>query len=121
MKKLKTYLTINALFSALTGLFMVLFSNQLQSFLGFTNTMILPVIGVLLVGFGLFVYSVANKHLENKKLVNLISIMDAFWVLGSSMILVLGLFDLTIQGYKAIGIVAVWIAYLGYNQYRHNK
>lgn len=100
---------------------MLAFSDGFQKFLGFSNPSILPIIGGSLIVFSWFVYSVASRHLDNKKLINLITLLDAFWVIGSSIILALGLFNLTHHGYIAIGVVALWIGYLGYSQYKHNK
>ena len=67
--------------------------------------------------FSVFVFYVSRRQLTNKILVNIISGLDALWVLGSLFIIMLGLFDLSIIGYIIIGVVAVWIAFLGYKQY----
>lgn len=121
MNKLKKYLTINSIFSAFSGVFLVLFSNWLNAFFNIQNQYVFPVIGLNLIIFSLFVWYVSRNHLFNKKLVNLISVLDAFWVLGSLFIIFSGGFDLSGNGKILTGAVAVWIAFLGYKQFQNNK
>lgn len=121
MSELKKYLTINSLFSAISGLSMVLFSNGLNSFFNISNPYVFPVLGANLIIFALIVGYVAQKQLQNKSLVNLICGLDGMWVLGSLGIILFQLFDLSKNGYIAIGVVAVWIGFLGYNQFENNK
>ncbi|MBO6515791.1 MAG: hypothetical protein JJ975_04490 [Bacteroidia bacterium] len=121
MQKLKKYLVVNAAFSGISGLTMLLLSQPMQRFFGFQNDAVFPAIGINLVLFAILVFSIANKQLKNKTLVNLISVMDFLWVIGSIVIIAKGMFDLSTNGYLVIGVVAVWIAYLGVNQVRLNR
>ena len=121
MSNLKKYLTINSLFSGLTGIIMALFYSQLNNFFHIDNNYIFPIIGINLIVFSVFVGYVSQKQLTNKLLVNLIVILDLFWVVGSLIILALDLFDLSKNGYLVIGAIALWIAFLGYKQNRYNK
>jgi hypothetical protein len=105
MKELKKYLTINSLFSAISGFTMLLFSNKLNELFDISNTYIFPIIGANLLVFSAFVWYVSQKHLSNKMLVNIISFLDLLWVFGSF----------------AIVMVAIWIAFLAYKQYKNNK
>lgn len=119
--ELKKYLTINSGFSLTTGVGMLFFSNALNAFFNIENAYVFPVIGLNLIGFAIFVGYVSSKQLTNKMLVNLISGLDGFWVLGSFIIILFGLFDLSQNGNILIGIVAVWIGFLGYKQFVNNK
>lgn len=121
MKPLKKYLTINSLFSAVCGLIMILFPLGLNNIFNLNNPYVFPIIGSNLLIFSVFVWFVSRRQLPNKKLVNLISGLDALWVLGSFIIVLLGLFDLSTNGNILIGVVAVWIAFLGYKQFKNNK
>ncbi len=121
MNKLRNFLAINSIFSALSGLIMLVFSTLLNRFFNIEHPYIFPFIGANLLLFSMFVTYVAQKDLNNKLLVNIISALDGLWVLGSLAIIVFGAFNLSTNGYIAIAAVAVWIAYLGWNQYKNNK
>lgn len=114
-------MTLNSLFSALSGAIMVLFPNALNTFFNVSIPYIFPILGINLLVFAFIVGFTAQKQLGNKRLVNLISALDALWFLGSLGIIVFQLFDLSKNGYIAIGLVAVWIGFLGYKQYENNK
>lgn len=121
MKELQKYLTINSLFSAVSGLGMALFSSALNTFFNLSNSYIFPILGINLLIFAVFVGYVALKRLNDRRFVNLISGLDALWVVGSFGIVIFQLFDLSSNGYIAIGLVAVWIGFLGYKQFVNNK
>lgn len=117
---LKKYLTINSAFSAFSGLTMVLFSSGLNSFFDIHNEYVFPFIGVNLLIFSLIVWYVSRNQLNNTILVNIISILDGLWVIGSIAIILFQLFDLSRNGYYLIGTVAIWIGFLGYKQFTNN-
>lgn len=121
MKELKKYLTINSIFSAINGLTMLLFSDKLNVFFDLENIYVFPVIGANLLIFSAFVWYVTSKQLTNKMLVTAISILDLLWVLGSFTIVLLGQFDLSRNGNILISLVAIWIAFLAYKQFKNNK
>lgn len=121
MKELKKYLTINSLFSAISGLTMLLLSSRLNELFNISNSYVFPIIGANLLVFSAFVWYVSNSQLTNKMLVNIISFLDLLWVLGSFIIVALGLFDLSKVGNILIIIVAIWIAFLAYKQFQYNK
>jgi hypothetical protein len=120
MKELQKYLTINSLFSAVSGLGMVLFPSALNTFFNLSNSYIFPILGINLIVFALIIGYIVQKQLHNKSLVNLICGLDGLWVLGSLGIVVFQLFDLSTNSNIAIGLVAVWIVFLGYKQYENN-
>jgi hypothetical protein len=121
MKELKKHLTINSIFSAMSGSTMLLFSTQLNELFGIDNVYIFPILGVNLLVFAAFVWYVASKKLTNKILITTITILDLLWVLGSLIIVIFSLFDLTKTGNILISLVAIWIAFLAYKQFKNNK
>jgi hypothetical protein len=120
MKELKKYLTINSLFSAISGLTMLLFSSRLNDLFNIENSYVFPIIGANLLIFSIFVLYVSSKQVTNKILVNTITILDLLWVAGSFAIVLLGLFAISQTGNILISIVAIWIAFLAYKQYKNN-
>ncbi|NOT94298.1 hypothetical protein [Ferruginibacter sp.] len=121
MKELKKYLSINSSFSAISGLSMLLLSGRLNELFNINNTYVFLIIGVNLLVFSAFVSYVSKKQLTNKILVNIISILDLLWVLGSFGIVAFELFDLSKVGNILIIIVATWIAFLAYKQFINNR
>lgn len=117
MKTLKTYLRINSAFSMLTGVLMVLFSDKLMKFFNSIDDQYLfDIIGLNLIAFALFVWYVSTKQLQNVILVKLISFLDIIWVIGSFIIVLFQLFNLSLNGYILITIVAIWVGFLAYKQ-----
>lgn len=121
MKNLRKYLTINSLFSVVSGLTMLLLSNKLNEMFSISNAYVFPIIGANLLVFALFVWYVANKQITNKPLVTIISALDLLWVLGSITIVIFRLFEISKVGNTCIIIVAIWIAFLAYQQFKNNK
>ena len=121
MNELKKFLLINSFFSIACGTIMLFFSIKLNSFFNINNEFIFQVIGLSLIFFSILVYYVSLKHLRNKLLVNIISLLDAVWVIGSLIIILFDLFNLSNNGKIIIGLVAVWIAFLGYKQFKNNQ
>lgn len=119
-KTLQKYLKINSLFSAFSGLTMLLFSSALNAFLGINHLYVFPIIGANLLLFSIMVWYVAHRHSTNSRLVNIITILDGAWVAGSLIIILFQMFDLTKNGYLLIGIVAIWIGFIGYQQFANN-
>jgi hypothetical protein len=121
MNELKKYLSINSLFSLASGAIMLAFSNTLNAFFNIENTFVFPVLGLNLLTFSAIVWYVSRKQLHNKLLVNIISGLDALWVVGSLAIIAFGLFGLSQNGTILIGLVAAWIGFLGYKQFQNNQ
>ena len=121
MKSLKGVLQINAGFSTFSGLAMLIGSGLLARVFGLMNGIPFLVIGIGLILFGGFVFFTSKKQLNNRKLVQQITGLDALWVLGSLAIVVFQLFGLSSTGYITITVVMVIIAYFAISQYRLTK
>jgi len=118
---LRKHLVLNGVFSILSGLAMVFLSNYFMQLIGFENDWILPLIGFNLIGFGAFVLYASRALLKKHQIINLISALDGMWVVGSFILLILAPFGFPTEGRVLIALAAAWIAYLGIQQYRHNK
>jgi hypothetical protein len=121
MKTLKTYLTLNSAFSALSGLVMLLFAKQLNDIFEIRHQLVFPIIGANLLVFAMLLFWVLKKQLTNKLLIKIIITLDILWVIGSAVIVAFDLFELSKKGYIIIAIVAVWIAFLAYKQQENNR
>lgn len=119
MTSLKTYLRINSIFSLVSGILMAQFSDQLLYFFDIEidrNKYIFDILGAGLIIFSIFVWYVSSKQLNHKPLIRIISLLDMLWVTCSLIIVIFQLFNLSVNGYLLISIVALWIAFLGYKQ-----
>ena len=100
---------------------MLIISSKLNDLFNIDNAYVFPIIGANLLVFSAFVLFVAKKQLANKTLVNIITTLDFLWVLGSIVIVGFGIFNISKVGNIFISIVAVWIAFLAYQQFKNNK
>lgn len=93
---MKRALGINAVFSAVCGIILVLHQSEFSKFFG-----IKPTLPFLIVGIGLLFFSLTllyTINLENPLGVLVISILDLLWVLGSSYMLIVNPFDISKNG-----------------------
>ena len=121
MKPVKKWLLLNAAFSILCGIDALLLNTHIQQWFGFENDYVLPVLGVGLLLFAADLVYVAYRDADNKKRVNIISMMDAGWVLGSMVLLVFQPFGLSTIAYVCIAAVAAVVGLFGYQQFKANK
>ena len=121
MKELKTYLTVNSIFSAISGIAMLVFPERLSQLFNINNAYVFPIIGGCLLLFAVFVWFVASRKLANKTLIQIITLLDILWVIGSFLIVFFELFNLSKTGNIIIAVVAIWIAFLAYKQIKNIK
>ncbi len=117
-QQLKLWLSINACFSGISGLTMIFFSDALQKIFGFTHPVVFPVVGLSLLLFSASLLYVTRYQLDNPGKIMTISLMDGLWVLGSLVIIIFQLFDLTRTGYFLMLITAIFVGLFGMMQYR---
>lgn len=110
---LKRALYANAIFSGISGLDFVIFSNRITNFLGWPVSWLIPAIGVGLMLFALFIVmvvrTVARSSKPNKSLVQIIIASDVAWIVLSCAIIFLpttNLLALTTGGKWAVAILA---------------
>lgn len=120
MEKLKQWLLTNVSFSTICGVLMIGLNQSLQDLMGFSNSLILPIVGANLFVFAIFIFWITTKLKNRRQLVSIIVGMDFIWVLGSVLLLVLQPFSLTNMGNIIIGIIAILVGILAIQQYRYN-
>lgn len=83
IKGLKAYLSLNSIFSAISGIAMLIFPERLRQLFNIDDAYVFPIIGACLLLFAVFVWFVASPKLANKTLVQIITFLDILWVIGS--------------------------------------
>lgn len=121
MKSLKKYLLANSVFSALSGLTLLIFSNTISDLFNINTPFLFYVIGANLIAFALFVNYVAQKKITTKGFVNTIIALDTLWVLASAIIVGGQFFKISFKGYAIIVSIGVIVAFLGLKQYKHRN
>jgi hypothetical protein len=121
MITIKNVLLLNSVFSAISGSTMLLFTEAFKAFFQLPHPYIFPIIGLNLLVFAGFVAFVAYRRLDKTIWVQVISVLDALWVLGSIIIVGFQLFNLPVNAYLLITAVAIWIGILAYKQFKLNR
>jgi hypothetical protein len=121
MHPLQKYLSINGVFSALSGAALVIGASRWSSFFGVDGDYIFTLIGALLLGFSAFVLVVAQRRYKNKFYTGIITLLDLLWVLGSAILIAFNLFDISSGGRTVIALVALWIGFLAVMQMKYRK
>jgi len=114
MNTLQKALRVNALFSGISGLTLILFNRQIADAFGVTNNTVFWVIGCLLIFFALTIWYEIKR--QRKLAVIWIILQDFVWVLGSMFILIFNPFQLTAIGNTVIGSIALVVLFMGINQ-----
>jgi hypothetical protein len=119
MKTLKGALLINALFSGISGILLILFYPSLAKIFEVENQTIFWVVGLLLVYFsGTILFEVKKQR---KIAVAWIIIQDFVWVIGSLIILVFRPFSISENGEYIIVLIAIIVLFMGINQWKNFK
>ncbi len=114
-KPIRTALRGNAIFSALSAIEFIFFSKVFSPLFGLSNLMILPLIGVGLLGWAAFLW-LSTRRQDFQKMVALIAIDgDLLWVVASVALLVgnwiaytqMGMWIIAIKA-DVVLIFAVW-------------
>lgn len=121
MNSVKKWLLTNAAFSTVCATLSITLNSKIQSWFGFQDPQLVPELGIGLYLFAGFLMYTAYQQPVNKKTVNIISMMDALWVVGSLFLVLFQAFSLTETAYVAISIVAVCVGLFGFMQFKTNK
>lgn len=101
----------NSIFSIVSGLLITFGAAPIASLMGIADaSLILTIMGVGILGFAAFLWTMTAKPALNRKLAIAVFIMDAAWVIASLMILVMNAFSLSTEGRWTILIVADIVA-----------
>ncbi len=120
-KKLSLALKMNAIFSAVNGVAILLFHQQIAAYINFEHPKILLAIGIILIGFSALVYRTARASIISKQVVKFIIFQDWLWVIGSVLIIALQAFGINRTGLIIIGVIALIVADFAFFQQRYLK
>jgi hypothetical protein len=100
----------NAIFSVLTGFFLLFDATPIGAALGVGNPLVLQVMGALIVLFAAEVAWIALREPLNRQHAQIILALDVAWVVASAIVLLLGLLPFTSAGQWGFVIVADIVA-----------
>lgn len=101
----------NSVFSIISGLALTFGAAPIASFMGIADaSLIIAVIGVGILGFAAFLWTIIAKSLLDRRLAAAVFIMDVAWVVISLVVLVTDAFSLSTGGRWAVLIVADVVA-----------
>lgn len=118
MSYLKNILRVNAISSGATALLLILFSGFTAELFGTFQTMPFIGTGTFLLLFATYVLLQSRKEPILLGKVQLIIGLDISWVIGSLIIILWQLFELSSVGYLLIGAVAIWVAAMAWLQFK---
>lgn len=113
---LKNALLANAVFSSVSGLSFIMFTQAFSRFLSWSSW-ILPSVGLGLLGFALMIYLITRAEQINYAQVRSIIAADVAWVVLSIALISMPVVSLPLGGKWAIGILADVVAVFALLQY----
>ena len=119
-QKLNRILLLNASFSILCAIDMLIFSQLIADYMGGFAPIYLQVIALGLIGFAVFVFWVSRQK-NNRQLALSIVQMDRSWVVGSILMLIFANSWFSSAGLLIIGTIAVIVAGFGEKQNAYIK
>ena len=114
MNKLQIALKVNAIFSGISGIILIILNHQISKVFGTENNTTFWIIGLALVFFAITIIAEIVK--QRSLAILWIIIQDFIWVIGSIFMLVSNIFLITTTGLVIIGIVALIVLFMGLNQ-----
>jgi len=114
MNRLQKALRINAIFSIISGLTLIIFHQKIALLFGIVNPTVFWVVGAALLVFSATIVYEIFKQRQGAVL--LIIIQDFLWVFASISILMLNPFEISNVGNYTIGLVALIVLVMGINQ-----
>lgn len=112
MKNLKLALEINGTFSIISGLLALVFSSKLQELFELGNPSLFYILGPGLMLFGTSAWLESRKS-NNRSRVMIITISDYLWVLGSAVVLLLGI---PLNAKVLVALIAVAVLWFAIHQ-----
>jgi hypothetical protein len=114
---LRNTLRGNSIFSAISGAIMIAAAGALASFMGIASPPLLSVMGVIIVGFALLMFTVTNSPTVHIAFARLCFAVDAAWVVATVVILAFNLFGLTNEGRWLLLIIGDIVAVFAAGEY----
>lgn len=116
MNDLQKALKLNALFSSISGVILILFNNQISKLFGTVHSSAFVIVGLVLIYFTITIWYEINK--QRKIAVIWIIIQDFLWVIASIILIIINPFNSTSLGNLIIGIIAAIVLFMGVSQTR---
>lgn len=114
MNYLKNALTVNSIFSGISGIVLTILNKQIAHIFGTENSTVFLIIGIALIYFSITIW---YERIKQRKLAVIwIVIQDFLWVIGSAVLLLLKPFQISQTGNGIIAIIAVIVLFMGVNQ-----
>lgn len=114
MNTLQRYLSVNAIFSLLTGVMVLSFQEKAEQIFNLPPSNFFFILGILLI---FFVLTIVLEIVKQRTLPVLwIIVQDMLWVLGSVVLLVFNPFDVSVEGNIIIALVAIVVFLIGMGQ-----
>lgn len=114
MNNLQKSLLLNALFSTISGITLLICATQITKLFGLKENIVFKIVGIILIFFALTLFY------EVKKLRPLavlwIILQDYLWVMGSLILVILKPFEISKTGNSIITTVAFIVLFMGINQ-----
>lgn len=114
MNSLQKSLSLNALFSSISGIVLLLFNNQIATLFATSNNLVFQIIGYVLLFFATTI--IYEVYKQRPKAVLWIIIQDFLWVIGSVILVISNPFDISKSGNSTITVVAFIVLFMGFNQ-----
>ncbi len=106
---LKTSLYADTIFTAVSGLGLIVFNTSVTSFLGWSIPWLVPTLGIVFLLYALYLYSAASATTPNTFIVKTIIAVAVVWLIESYIVIMLPASNplaLTTSGKWAVGIFA---------------
>lgn len=110
-------LGVNAMFSLITGITLLIFPESIATAFGSNMAAPFWIIGIGLILFAAFVYYERKRHQKQPANILLIILMDLSWVIGSIALVYFDLFELSQTGHIIISVVAMIVLVFAVAQY----
>ncbi len=117
-KTLRTALVANALFSALTGVALLVFGEPIAGWIGVGTPVVHRVVGAGLIAFAGFVAWTGTRRTVDTFRAALISLADLLWVIGTGVLILSSLGTVEAHGVTALLLVAAVVLFFGLRQLR---
>ena len=105
-KLLRNALRANGIFSGISGALAIIDANYLVDFMGTGTSFIYISLGVNLLAYALILFYYAGQAEVDTRFAWFTVIADALWVIGSAVILLTNMFDLSVGGKWLVLIIA---------------
>jgi len=114
MNKLQKSLRLNAIFSGISGITLIVLNKQIANLFETTNTTVFWVIGIVLL---FFASTIIYEIIKQRPIAVLwIIIQDFLWVIGSIALIAVNPFEISKAGNSTIAIIAFIVLFMGINQ-----